>query len=567
MDRNRVIKKLRSLTIAPEGKRTSYRVQKELGRGGNGAAFIVKSDGKGKDLVAKFYVPPDSRDLDDAAMKRFQHEITLVARMNHPFVVPCEGVGSVSVGAYIVPFYLMPVAQGTLRGHMRNDYDRLDLGDRLEVFLQAVVGVSYLHGLGIVHRDLKPENVLMFAGNTPRIADFGIAHVAPGILNLSQLTLPADRLMNRDYYAPEQRYGDATKVDHRADIYALGCILYELISGIPAVRPNLPKLAELDVRLQCFDTVFSKMTAHDPKRRYRHVDLALVELIKATTIIKTSGDGIAATEDIKKDLVKYLRSSNAATQQKALHLAQKLEKESLPELHEELGNRRLDVAVAAYRILGELRYEESIPFLTAGLYPRRSAQKMRFPTGEHAATALTWYPAPMRLAVIDGLQDVVRPQDVEIIVEGLPSKEVFPRLQALQAKQLLHSDWDVPSPFRLFLRVDEDMGWNVVWDRLSQGADIYSFRLFRDIYPYVNIDRKQQLIDYLLSRIHSLSSYELPRILDAICGSGFDAAWQKERLNRLMKVSYTVIKGWDEREEFKHSVKKLLNEIRLNRTS
>lgn len=84
MDRNRVIKKLRSLTIAPEGKRTSYRVQKELGRGGNGAAFIVKSDGKGKDLVAKFYVPPDSRDLDDAAMKRFQHEITLVARMNHP---------------------------------------------------------------------------------------------------------------------------------------------------------------------------------------------------------------------------------------------------------------------------------------------------------------------------------------------------------------------------------------------------------------------------------------------------------------------------------------------------
>jgi hypothetical protein len=78
----------------------------------------------------------------------------------------------------------------------------------------------------------------------------------------------------------------------------------------------------------------------------------------------------------------------------------------------------------------------------------------------------------------------------------------------------------------------------------------------------VNLDRKQQLIDYLLSRIHSLSSYELPRILDAICGSGFDAAWQKERLNRLMKVSDTVIKRWDERKEFKHSVKKLLNEIR-----
>ncbi len=561
MDRNRVISKLRSVRIVPAGKRTTYRVFKELGRGGNGAAFIVKSEGKGKDLVAKFYVPPDSRDLDDAAMKRFQHEITLVNRMNHPFVVPCEGVGSVAVGAYLVPFYLMPIAEGTLRDHMPQTYDRTTVGNRLQTFLQAVVGVSYLHGLGIVHRDLKPENILIFPGNTPRIADFGIAHVAPGILNLSQLTLPADRLMNRDYYAPEQRHGDATKVDHKADIYALGCILYELISGIPAVRPNLPRLTELDSRFKGFDTVFYKMTAHDPKKRYRHVDLALIDLIRVSAAIEASSDVIVETEEMKKELLKCLRSSNAATQQKALPLAKKLEKYCLPELHEELGNRRLDVAIAAYRILGELRYAESIPFLTAGLYPRRSTQKMRFSTGEHAAAALSAFSVSVRLSVLENLQDVVRPQDVEVIVEGLPPEDIFPRLEALFAKQLLHSDWDTPSPLRLFLKVDEDRGWKLVQNRLTEGVDIYSFRLFRDIYPYVNSDRKQQIIDHLLARPHSLSSFELPRILDAICASGFDPPWKKKRLARLVEVSASVIKRWDEREEFKKSVRKPLGEI------
>jgi hypothetical protein len=499
-------------------------------------------------------------------MKRFQHEITLATKLKHPFVVSCEGVGSVSVGAYLVPFYLMPVADGTLRAHMPENYEPVSLANRLEIFLKAALGVSYLHGLGVVHRDLKPENVLIFLGNTPRLADFGIAHVSPGVLDVSQLTAPADRLMNRDYYAPEQRYGDATKVDHRADIYALGCILYELISGIPAVRPNLPKLSDLDERLQGLDTIFSKMTAHDPKKRYNHIDLALVDLIKALSAIAPMSDGIIATEDMKKELIKCLRSSNAATQQKAHQLARRLEKDCLPELHEELGGRRLDATIAAYRILGELRYEESLPFLIAGLYPRRSAQKMRFPTGEHAANSLAGYPDAVRLAVLNQLQDIVRPQDMEIIVTGLQPKAVFPSIQNLFARKMLYSDWDSPSAFRLFLKVDEEMGWPLVWERLSQSNNIYSWRIFQDIYPYVNLKRKKQILDHLLAGPHTLSSFELPRIADAICHSGFDEGWQKERLNRLIEVSNIVIKRWDDRNAFQGSLKKTIIQIEINGT-
>jgi hypothetical protein len=308
------------------------------------------------------------------------------------------------------------------------------------------------------------------------------------------------------------------------------------------------------------------MTAHDPKKRYNHIDLALVDLIKALSAIAPMSDGIIATEDMKKELIKCLRSSNAATQQKAHQLARRLEKDCLPELHEELGGRRLDATIAAYRILGELRYEESLPFLIAGLYPRRSAQKMRFPTGEHAANSLAGYPDAVRLAVLNQLQDIVRPQDMEIIVTGLQPKAVFPSIQNLFARKMLYSDWDSPSAFRLFLKVDEEMGWPLVWERLSQSNNIYSWRIFQDIYPYVNLKRKKQILDHLLAGPHTLSSFELPRIADAICHSGFDEGWQKERLNRLIEVSNIVIKRWDDRNAFQGSLKKTIIQIEINGT-
>jgi len=456
--------------------------------------------------------------LDDSATKRFRHEMQLVTRMSHPFIVPCKGVGTVAVGAYSVPFYLMPFAEGTMRDILPQQYEPTSLPNRLSVFLRALLGISYMHALGVVHRDLKPENILLFAGSTPRIADFGIAHVAAGVLDVSQVTLPADRLMNRDYYAPEQRYGDATKVDHRADIYAAGCILYELISGIPAVRPSLPTLGQLDARLKPFDAVFARMTAHSPRGRYKHIDLAIDEIVTAMCASRSISDGITPVEELRKKLVKRVRSTNAATREQARDVARQLGRAALPQLHEELGNARLDAALTAYRLVAEIGSEESIPWLIAGLYPRRSSQKLRFPTGEAAAKAIGQYDPQIRLQVLSLIEDTVRPEDIEIVVEDLPPVDVFLLLTKIEKQELFHTDWDTVSPFRLYLKLDEERGWDIVWAKIKDQDDIYTWRILRDVYPHVNLDRKRCLIDRLLDAPSSLS-YSLPRVLNAVASA------------------------------------------------
>ena len=366
MDRSRIIKAISTAKIRANGSRTEFVVTEELGRGGNGAAFVVKSSHR--ELVAKFYVPPDSRDLDQNAFKRFQREMQLTAQIKHPFVVPSEGIGLVQIGSYQIPFYLMRRASGTMRGIVPRSFALSELGKILRIFTRALQGVSCLHHLGIVHRDLKPENILLF-NDVPKVADLGIAHVAPGFINFSQLTVPKEKLMNRDYYAPEQRHGDATKVDHRADIYALGCMLYEIISGISPTRPNLPPLGEIHRDLSPLDKILGKMMAHDPAGRYQTIDAAFDDLLWALVHTGIPTSAPSTEEDDKKNLIKLLSSSNAANQAKAIEPAMRLGTKALPVLHEQLGNRRLDVAIGSYRLLSEIAHESSIPYLWLAYIP------------------------------------------------------------------------------------------------------------------------------------------------------------------------------------------------------
>ncbi len=533
----------------------------ELGQGGNGVAFIVNSSGK--ELVAKFYVPPDSRDLDRAAYKRFQREIELVTRVNHPFVVPAKGIGVVSIGTYSFPFYLMPRAEGTFRRLIPTSFDLTELSVRFRMFTRILSGVSYLHHLGIVHRDLKPENILIFAHNIPKVADLGIAHVAPGFVDWSQITLPKERLMNWDYYAPEQRHGDATKVDHRADIYALGCILYELITGISPARPNLPSLTSFHPQFAKLDSLFRKMTAHSPSKRYKHLDEVIDELIWILIHIGVPLDPPSSEEDEKKRLIKYLQSNNATTQERALKVAHNLGEKALPTLYELAGNRRLNVALAAYKIIGEMRKKESLPYLLAGLYPQRTTQKLKFPTGEIAAYALKNYPEEDRIYVLNSLKDMVLALHIEIIITDIAPQKLYTCVLRLYKDNLFYEEWGANTGLGLLLRIDENKAWLLVEEKLSAREDLYSFSVFRDIFPFVSKAHQMQLIDFFISQSSSLSSWELPRILEAISTGSFPFKAAIKRINQLKNLAQSRIKRYDERKEFLESAdlaeKKLIN--------
>jgi len=557
MDRNRIIKALSKAKIKATGARTTFNVADELGRGGNGVTFVVRS--AKQELVAKFYVPPDKWDLDMSAFKRFQREMQLAGDVAHPYVVRAEGVGTVQVGSYHIPFYLMRRASGTLRGLMPSAFLLAGLQERLRAFTRSMQGICYLHHRGIVHRDLKPENILLFSG-TPKIADLGIAHVAPGFANVSQLTVPKEQLMNRDYYAPEQRHGDATKVDHRADIYALGCILYEIITGISPTRPNLPPLEEFHKDMAPLDSIIKKMTAHAPIRRYQDIDSALDELVWALLHIGIPTTGPSTEEDDKKDLLRLLKSTNAANQAKAIEPAMRLGVEALSLLHEQIGNPRLDVAIAAYRILGEIGSETSITYLTAGLYPRRTAKKPNFATGQPAAEALCNYPSGVRLAVLDSIQDQVRAEDVGLLIADIDPSESYPRLTKLYEDKRFYAGWGEYGGLSLMLRVAEDKSWPLVEEIMSGIESFYSFMVFREIYPQISQSHKRRIIDYYLDRPQSLSSWELPRILDAVVTSSFPSGYILESIDRIRQISENVIKRYTDREEFQKKLEKVREE-------
>ena len=253
MDRDRIIDKLRGAGATVDGVR--YTLARELGRGGNGVAFLCRSKSS-VDVVAKIYIPPDKRDLDTRALERFKNEIAITSKIKHAYVVPALGASSIAVGAYHLPFYLMPKATDTLRKAVTAEQDADAIEKKLRLLLRAAFGVACLHHHGIVHRDLKPENILINSAGDPWIADLGIAHVNPGFVSVGLKTIASERLLNRDYYAPEQRFGAATDVDCRADIYALGCIFYELLTSIPPVRANAPNLSVLSSALGPFDSIW-----------------------------------------------------------------------------------------------------------------------------------------------------------------------------------------------------------------------------------------------------------------------------------------------------------------------
>ena len=546
MDRTRIIKALSRAQIKPDGSRTAFGISKELGRGGNGVAFIIRS--AHKELVAKFYVPPDSRDLDREAFKRFEREMELTARVKHPYVVPSEGVGTVQIGSYHIPFYMMRRASGTMRDLVPKSFSTSDLSNNLRAFTRVLQGVSYLHHLGIVHRDLKPENVLLF-NKIPKIADLGIAHVAPGFINWSRLTAPKEQLMNRDYYAPEQRHGDATQVDQRADIYALGCMLYELVSGISPTRPNLPPLEEFSKGLGSLDRILSKMMAHAPGERYESIDLAFDDLLWALVYSGIPTVGPSTEKEDREDLVRLLSSSNAANQAKAIEPATRLGARALPVLHEQVGHRRLDVAIAAYRLLGEIAHESSIPYLLAGLYPRRTGKKMQFTTGRYAASALRNYPVDARLRVLDSINDEVMPEDVAKMIEDVEPGESYGRLLRLYREKRFHADYD-QAGLSLMLRVDEEKSWPIVRELMSSPRDFYAFWVFRDIYPHVNSQRQQEIIDHYLDHPESVSSYDIGRILDSIVGGPFPKDYLRTALDGISLVARVAIKRYDDRAAF-----------------
>jgi dienelactone hydrolase len=184
-------------------------------------AHDVKHD---RDVAIKVLGPAFAQSI---ANERFLREISIAARLNHPHVLPLLDSGV--AGATELPFYVMPLVTGeSLRDRLRRD-GRLPLDESLRLAAEVADALAYAHGHHLVHRDIKPDNVMLSGGHAV-VMDFGIAKAVGEAREEMTLTGEGMSLGTPVYMAPEQAAAEHT-VDHRADIYAVGAMLFEMLSG------------------------------------------------------------------------------------------------------------------------------------------------------------------------------------------------------------------------------------------------------------------------------------------------------------------------------------------------
>ncbi len=205
-----------------------YRIEREVGRGGMATVFLAHDLRHERQVALKFI---HAGVADREATERFRREIALLARLQHPHILPLYDSGE-SDGAL---YYVMPYITGeSLRGRLARE-KQLPVSEAVRLACEIADALGYAHAHGVIHRDIKPENILLSEGHA-LVCDFGIAR-AVSRAGGKRLTDAGFAVGTLSYMSPEQGAGDP--VDGRGDLYSLGCVVYEMLAGaVPFSGPS-----------------------------------------------------------------------------------------------------------------------------------------------------------------------------------------------------------------------------------------------------------------------------------------------------------------------------------------
>ena len=197
-----------------------YRIERELGRGGMATVFLAEDLKHHRRVAIKVLDPEVGVAI---GLERFLREIETVARLTHPHILPLHDSGAPDGLLY----YVMPYVEGeSLRDRLARE-KQLPLDDALRIAREVADALDYAHRRGVVHRDIKPENILLDEQHAT-VADFGVARAIAAVGD-EKLTRTGVAVGTPSYMSPEQVAGGS--VDTRSDVYALGCVLYEMLAG------------------------------------------------------------------------------------------------------------------------------------------------------------------------------------------------------------------------------------------------------------------------------------------------------------------------------------------------
>jgi serine/threonine protein kinase len=256
-----------------------FRVTDYLAAGGMGAVYIAEDLQLGRTVALKFPLP--HQHMDRAVKERFVNEARTAAALDHPNLCTVYEIGESEQGVFLA----MPLYPGeTLKDRLARE-GALSIGEALAIVTQVTTGLASAHAAGIVHRDLKPGNVMLLPDGTAKVLDFGLAKVRDISLTKSQMTLGTI-----GYIAPEQIRREL--VDARTDLWAIGVMLHEMLTGSPPFRgehemsvlhavlhddPLRP--SEVKEGLSpAFDDLIGGLLQKEPKDRYPSADALLADL-------------------------------------------------------------------------------------------------------------------------------------------------------------------------------------------------------------------------------------------------------------------------------------------------
>lgn len=242
------------LDTLPEGTTLgSYRIVRELGRGGMGVVYLA-TDNLGREVALKTLPPVLAQ--NPTLRERLRREALAAAKINHPAVATVHVLDEISGHLVIVSEYARGETLRTLLGRGSLEPERAR-----SIAIDIAAALAAAHKAGVVHRDLKPENVVVTPAGRVKVVDFGIAHLEGS--ESARLTIPGMMLGTPAYMAPEQLAGDV--VTPRTDVYSFGIVFKEMLTGVGRVPPEADGSGGGPAR---FATVIARCLKIDPEQRY-----------------------------------------------------------------------------------------------------------------------------------------------------------------------------------------------------------------------------------------------------------------------------------------------------------
>jgi serine/threonine-protein kinase len=283
-----------------------FRLERELGRGGMATVYLARDLRHDRPVALKVVRPELAASLGP---ERFLREISIAARLQHPHILTVHDSGEAAGRLW----YTMPYVEGQSLRQRLAEQGQLPLEQALRITTQVLAALQYAHAHGVVHRDIKPENILL-TGDEAVVADFGVAR-AISAAGQDRLTDTGLALGTPAYMSPEQAVG-ARELDGRSDLYAVGCLLYEMLAGQP---PFAGSTAQQLLARHAIDPV-------PPLRTVRGTVPEQVERSVMRALAKVPADRFATAADFATALslphdTAVLRVSTSAPRRRLLLLA------------------------------------------------------------------------------------------------------------------------------------------------------------------------------------------------------------------------------------------------------